>query len=278
MVPTLISPFIGGILYETLGIDAGMRIGFTLAFIAGISVAFIRFRFLKETIDQPSEQFQLGNVVSILKKSYSSMFSILTEFKELRGLVILSIVDTLFGAIAAPFWVVYAKNVTGLTTLEWGIIQSLGAVINVSFLLFSGNFVDRFGKRKVILVNLLLAPIVNLSFVFCQNFYQVLVFQFLLTVQNAFIMPAAMALQADIVPRESRGRALAALGWRPVVIALGVMSQGFFKFPPYFVGSLLSGYVYERNPSFPWFILAFAYSLELIICFFLIKEPKKPVE
>ena len=277
-LPSLISPFIGGILYERLGIDTGMRIGFALAFVAGLTVAFIRLKFLNETVSKSAEKFEVGNLISILGKSYSGMFSILREYKELRGLIVLTTVDTFFAAIAAPFWVVYAKEVIGLSTMEWGITQSLIAGVNVVVLLFSGIYADRFGRKKIMLVNLLMAPIVNISFIYCQNLYQVLLFQSFLTAQNAFTMPAASALQADIVPKEARGRAIAALGWQPIVISMGAVSQGFFRCPPYFIGSLLSGYIYEMNPRYPWFLMAGAYVAEVVICYFLIKEPEKPAE
>ncbi len=277
-LPSLVSPFVGGILYESRGIDAGMRIGFILAFLAGLTVAFIRFKFLNETVSRPTEKSEDRSLISIFVNSYRDMFSILKEYKELRGLIILSAVDTFFASIAAPFWVVYATGVIGISKLEWGIIQSLVAGVNVAVLLFSGGFADRLGKKKVMLINILMAPIVTISFIFCQNFYQVLLFNSVLTIQNAFTMPAASALQADIVPKRSRGRAIAALGWQPIVISLGAVSQGFFKFPPYFVGSLLSGVVYSMDLSLPWILLAGGYITELVVCYFLIKEPKKPTE
>ncbi|MDQ1281556.1 MAG: hypothetical protein QG670_2821 [Thermoproteota archaeon] len=276
-LPSIISPFIGGVLYANIGIDAGMRIGFAFAFVTGLTVAFIRFKFLNETLVK-SPQTERGSIIRILRESYVGMFSILKEYKELRGLIILGTVDTFFTSIAAPFWVVYAKSVIGLTTVEWGTIQSLVAAVNVIVLLFSGRYVDRLGRKKIMLLNLLMSPALSISFVFCQNFYQVLLFQSFMTAQNAFVMPAGSALQADIVPREARGRAIAALGWQPIVLAVGAASSGFFKFPPYFMGSFLSGYIYNMNPNFPWYLLACGYIIEFIACYFLIREPKKSAD
>jgi len=130
------------------------------------------------------------------------------------------------------------------------------------------------------LINFLVAPIINLSFIFCQNFPQMLLFRAALTIQNAFQMPAATALLADIIPRESRGRAIAAIGWQPVIlsISVGMMASGFFRFPPNVIGSALSGYLFDLDIRLPWFLLAAAYALEFLICFFFIKEPEKPAD
>ncbi len=277
-LPGLVSPFIGGVLAERMGIDMGMRIGFALAFGMGLAVALIRLRFLRETLEGNAAEAQTGSIASLVKESYASMFKLLKEYHGLRGLIILSIVDTFFGSITAPFWVVYAKTIIGLGTVEWGIIETTAAAINTFFLLFSGRFVDRYGSKRVMLANLLMAPAVNLSFIYCQSFQQVLLFRVLLATNNAFIMPAATALLADMVPRERRGRATAAIGWQPVIISLGAMSSGFFRFPPYFSGSALSGYVFSIDARLPWYLLAAGYASASVICKFLIKEPREPAD
>jgi len=277
-LPSLISPFIGGLLADQMGIDMGMRIGFSLAFVVGIGVAFIRLKFLRETVDRTTEKVELKSLGPLTKKSYSGMFSLFEEYKALRGIVLLAVLDTFFASITAPFWIVYAGDVVGISTVEWGLIEIIVAGVNVVALFFSGNFVDRFGRKKIMLLNLLLAPVMNLSFIYCQNFPQMLLFRISLTIQNAFMMPAAAALMADIVPRKDRGRAIAAIGWQPIVITLGAVSAGFFRFPPFFVGSVLSGYVYELDPRYPWFLLAGGFFLELIVCHFFIKETEKPAD
>ncbi len=277
-IPTLISPFIGGILAEQLGIDAGMRIGFALATIAGLLVATIRLRFLKETIDKATVKMKLGELATIVRTSYSGMFSLLREYKLLQGLICISVIDTFFAALTAPFWIVYAKTAIGISTVEWGMIEVIVAGINILVLFFSGTIVDHLGKKKTMLITLAVAPLVNIAFVYSQNTLQVTLVRVLLTMQNAFIMPAATALMADIVPRKDRGRAIAAIGWQPIVITIGAISSGFFRFPPYFIGSFLSGYIYEIDIRLPWFVLVSGYVLELVACHRLIREAEEPAE
>jgi len=277
-IPTLISPFIGGVLAERLGIDTGMRIGFTLAFAAGLLVAFIRLRFLRETVNDVTERFELRSLCSVAKRSYAGMFSLLREYKLLRGLVYLSLVDTFFAALTAPFWIVYAKTLIGITTVEWGMIEVVVAAVNIIILFFSGSLVDRLGRKRVMLLTLAVAPMANLGFIYCQSAVQVAFVRVLLTAQNAFIMPASTALLADIVPRKDRGRAIAAIGWQPIVITIGAISSGFFRFPPYFVGSIVSGYTYEVDVRLPWFLLALGYVLEFLVCHRMVREPEKPAE
>ncbi|MCW4021016.1 MAG: MFS transporter [Candidatus Bathyarchaeota archaeon] len=277
-LPSLVSPLIGGILAERLGIDNGVRIGFALASGIGLGVAFIRLKFLRETLDDNRGKDESKNVILLVKESYGGMFKLLREYVELRGLIVLSMVNTFFGAITAPFWVVYAETVIGLSTVEWGLITVVATAVHVLFLLFSGRFADRYGSKTVMLANLSVAPLISLSFIYCQNLPQVLVFRILLTIQNAFTMPTANALVADTIPRERRGRAMAAIGWHPVIISLGVMATGFFRYPSYFIGSALSGYIFSLNAHYPWFLLAGAYVLQFVTCLFLVKQPEKPAD
>jgi len=277
-LPSLVSPFIGGVFAEELGIDMGMRIGFALAFAVGVAVAFIRLRFLRETLNDNRMKAESGSLFALMKESYASMFGLLREYRALKGLIVLSAIDTFFTAITAPFWIVYAKAIIGLSAFEWGIIEVVAAAVSTLVLIFSGGFADRYGSKGVMLVNLFLAPWINLSFIFCESFAHVAVFRVLLAIQNAFTMPAATALVADIVPRESRGRAVAAVGWQPIVLSLGAISTGFFRFPPYFLGSALSGYVYSLDARYPWLLLAGGYAFGFVVCWFLVNEPEEPEE
>ena len=279
-LPTLVSPLIGGVLAEQMGIDAGMRIGFALAFVVGLVVATIRLRFLRETVDRTAAPIKLRDVPGLAARSYHGMFSLLREYQAIRGLAVIGLVDTFFTAVTSPFWVVYAEEAIGITTAEWGLIETIVAAVNITALIVSGNLVDRFGRKRLILANLALAPVTNLSFIFCRNFSQTLLFRVVLTLQGAFIMPATTALMADIIPRKDRGRAIAALGWQPIVVTLGAVPSGFFRFLPFFAGSALSGYIYDLNPAhaYPWMLLAMGYVLELALCLLIVKEPDKPEE
>jgi MFS family permease len=272
-LPSLVAPLAGGILVEWMGIDAGMRVGFTLALIVGLLVAAIRLRYLRETLEvQTVGPFTLGAIPRILRRSYTDMFNLLREYRALRGLVLLASIDTFFAAVTAPFWIVYGQSVIGLTTTQWGLIEIIVAPVNIVVLLFSGRFVDRFGKKRVMLLALLTAPLVNLSFIFCRNLSQVLLFRVLLTAQNAFIMPATTAFLADLVPTRHRGRTAAAIGWNPIVMSLGATASGFYRFLPSFTGSAISGYVYSYDPTLPWVLLAAAYAVECVVAYVFIQE------
>ena len=277
-LPSLISPLIGGIFAGQLGVDFAVRIGLASSAVVGLAVAFIRLNFLEETLEPKKHETEHENLSSIIKKSYKDVFAVLREYNALKGLVALCVVDTLFSAIAAPFWVVYGEMIVGLTTAEWGLSEVTATGVYMLVMFFSGRLADRYGSKKVMLTNLLIAPAINLSFIFCQDFHQILAFRIMLAVQNAFIMPAATALIADIVPRKQRGRAIAAIGWQPVIISLGAVSNGFLRFPSYFAGSLLSGYIYSIDVRYPWFLLAMAYAIESAICYFLIRQPEKPAD
>jgi hypothetical protein len=63
---------------------------------------------------------------------------------------------------------------------------------------------------------------------------------------------------ANALPRDVRGRAMAALGQGSVMLCpssggTGGPGLGLLVVPPVMIGSLLGGYLYERSPALTWF-------------------------
>ena len=74
-------------------------------------------------------------------------------------------------------------------------------------------------------------------------------------------MPASTALLADYVPREMRGRVMAAIGRGSVLIGAtgggtGGPGMGYLFTIPVIMSSLVGGFLYSMNPRFPWLVIA----------------------
>jgi MFS family permease len=77
--------------------------------------------------------------------------------------------------------------------------------------------------------------------------------------------PAFASIIADIVPREKRGRIMSALGQGGFITAT----------TPIVFGSFLSGFIYEWDHVYPWYLYSIALLVALILGILSIHEPAK---
>ena len=273
--------FIGGILIENIGILSGVRIGYAGSVLGGLLVAYIRYRFLKETRDNPTTSFSPRSIPAMIVKAYQEIFSIVGNMsRELKVLTLIAILGSTAGLLTGPFWAIYATEIIGLSPSQLGFIIMVSGILGVVTSLVSGHLVNKVGRKRTMVVSFLLIAMLTLSFVYCQTFQHVLAFWSLTSVVIAFLTPAFQALFMSIVPREQRGRALAAVGlnlfnflrYNPGMMA----GFGFLAYIPAIAVALASGYIYEFNPMYPWFLLSISLIVVAALTFFFIREPTKP--
>ena len=100
----------------------------------------------------------------------------------------------------------------GLAKTAWGTILLVEtATRNLSYIP-AGFLVDHLGRRTCILMALTIPLLLVPSFVFLTGFWSVLIIRIVMAMSHALLMPAASAMVADCVPREIRGRVMAAVG------------------------------------------------------------------
>lgn len=281
---TILAPYVGGYVISLYGgghtgVRFALPICYTASLLLGLLVATIRLRFLKETLTNSSPSVPLRNIPSLLKASYLGLWESLKWMsRTIWAIVMIEVTTTLFVSIAAPFWIIYAVKVIGLTAYQWGSIMLLVGVIRTAMTIPLGLFTDHYGPRKVILLATFLAPIPVFLFTLCKTFLTVLTALIVLTFVNTLIWPAFSRLIADLIPRNRRGRLFAILGEQGVQITWGsgLTGAGFLLFTPATIGSLIGGYIYETDPRYPWFILALSLIPCLVMTFRFIREPEKP--
>jgi len=195
---------------------------------------------------------------------------------SLRGIVIVEIVGSLFVAMTAPFWVVYAKQVVGLEPVQWGSILLISGALGIVMAFPLGSLVDRIGPRRLILLSMGLAPIVIFLYLFSGGLYGVAAILCVMSLINGMLMPAFSTIIANLIPRSRRGRLYSLLGERGVMFSYGnFWGGGFLLFPAAAVGSFIGGYIYEMNNSWPWVILSAATVVNLLLAVRYIKEPER---
>jgi MFS family permease len=279
----IIAPYIGGWVIASygggdLGMIRAVRLCWGVAFLVGILVATIRLKFLRETIpeEEVTERLSLNDLPRIVKESYASIFDSLKWMdSSLRGIVIVEIVSSLFVAMTAPFWVVFAKQVIGLEPVQWGSILLMSGAVGIVLAFPMGSLVDRVGPRRVILLSMGLAPVAIFLYLFSGGFYGVAAILCAMSLINGMLMPAFSTLIANLIPRNRRGRLYSLLGERGVMFSYGnFWGGGFLLFPAAAIGSFIGGYVYEMNNTWPWIILAVATTANFLLAVRYIKEPE----
>jgi MFS family permease len=271
----IFTPYIGGILIDRMELVPAMRLGYKISFSVGLVVAFLRMRYLKETIVGEG----IGrDVFKILGEGYSNAFdSIKWTFSNIRGYALVSILMASLGSIVLPFWVVFANEVIGLSEYEFGTIMLIGGIFKTIFSLLIGPLVDRLGARKCFIATYVIAIPSMYLFTLARNFWVAMLIYVILVVSSAFMWIASSAYLADSIPREKRGRVMAGLGsGMSVGVTGGGYSSGFLIFIPMTLGSLVSGYIYDYNSSLPWILQTVFLSVGLLMTFFWLKDPERP--
>jgi MFS family permease len=115
-------------------------------------------------------------------------------------------------------------------------------------------------------------------FVFVEGFWPVLLIRCAVAMATAFFVTACPALMADIVPRDIRGRVMAAVGRGAVLIGAasggtGGPGVGFVFTIPLMLSSLVGGYLYTANPGYPWFLIAGTLLISILLTVLFVRDP-----
>lgn len=145
----------------------------------------------------------------------------------------------------------YLDNKFGYTPGEIAIILTVGGFAGVVLQMYVVNkLFKRFGEVKVILVNLLLAAVTMLLFIYISGFFIILVVATLFSIATTFIRPAVNTLISKLAGNEQGFAA----GMNNAYMSLGNM-----------FGPALAGVLFDWNRDSPYILGA----IVLIGCFML---------
>ena len=277
----ILAPYVAGVFLDTYGIDAGMRILYGITAAAYATGATINLRFIKETTRFQTEDVGVSHLSETLKKAYTGIPALLKQFPPtLRALAVIIILGFMANGVASPFWVVYARDLIGLSSAQWGLVllveSALGNVVRIP----AGFLSDRYGRTKFILASLVLCCASIPLFVFARTLAHVMAIRCLVAVTMAFFSPACGALLADTIPRDIRGRVMAAIGRGSVRIGAasggtGGPGVGFLTIIPLAVASLAGGLLYEWHSASPWGFVLIVSAIAIVLLAIFVRDPKK---
>jgi len=256
-------PLVASLLYNQFGLVQGMRIAYGIVVALFITAAFLRFR-LKETfINTPKPSW---------KEFFRSYPASLRESVKVWGRVpramfylFLSGVVMMFGVAAVQLYLVdYAVNILQVDKAVWAYVLTALPITMIILAVPIGKIVDKINRKIPILVAY--AFIFGSLLLFVHgNLFLLFVSLMLLGVGLVMTNSGSGALQADLTPRESRGKV-----------------QGFSSFVNNIVmavGTAVGGFLYEHfSPELPFYIAMGSILPAFFLTLAMVHEPHKREE
>lgn len=260
-IPTIFAPATAGFLVETYGLVPGMRIVYAVVFFCLLAASIIRLFFLRETLDKP-QKIKFGEIKAAFKNSLGAIAEAWRDMStNLRFLTVAFLVSAFEEPMFRMFTSLYVFDVIKVSKIEWGLVNTASVAITLGLGFPLGKFVDKIGRRKSIILAYLFFIPSSVLFIFCGSSAQLLVIYMLFAVGGSLIMPAYNALLADMIPREKRGRILG------TIVTLNILAT--------VPASALGGFLYDVNPTYPFFFAIVLGTVVSLIILVAVREPKE---
>jgi MFS family permease len=277
---TIFSPYIAGVVLELYGIKIGMRLLYALLASSQVISATLVLRYLRETAKIEKTEAKL-NILTILKDVYAGIPKLIKNIpRSIKALGLLVGMGFIANGIASPFWVVYVTDVIGLSSVDWGLILLFESVFRTVLAIPCGIIADRYNRTKILSFAMLLSLVSFPSLIFAEKFIHVLLIRLGVGLAGALFIPSSTSLMADYIPRELRGRVMAAIGRGGFFLGAagggtGGPGMGYIFTIPVMVASVMGGLLYSLNPSYPWICMIVTTIIQLISIILFIRDPEK---
>jgi MFS family permease len=273
------SPYIAGVITESLGNDVGVRVLYGIyMFSFIINTLMLRYLSGAEPEGGPGE---LPSVAAILREVYGGLPDLIRGMsREVKALSVVTALAFISNALTAPFWVVYATEVVGVSNVDWGLILFIESLIKIGLTIPAGMVADRYGRARTLFAAVLISLVSLPSIVLATSFVHVLLVRVGAALAVALYIPSSAALMADLVPREKRGRVMSAVGRGSVVVGAtgggtGGPGMGYLYTVFVVAGSVLGGVLYSVDPSYPWLGVLVACVAQMVFVALFIRDPKE---
>jgi len=279
----LFSPYIAGIVLEIYGNNIGMRMLYALMALSHLANAVIVQRYLKDRAGV-TESDDLPPIRTILREAYGDIPGLFRQMTgSVKALGVVAAMGFIANGVTGPFWVVYITEEIGLSRVDWGLILLLETILRMVLAIPAGAIVDRYGRTRSLFISLLFSFISTPLLILSRGFTDILLIRFAVTISGILFMPASTALMAEHVPRELRGRMMAALGRGSVIIGAtgggtGGPGMGYFFIIPVMVASISGGMLYAISPVYPWFCVVVTTLIQVLTVILFIRDPVKSEE
>jgi MFS family permease len=258
-VPTVFSPLIGGWLIKVYGLQEGFRLAYACTAATALVSAVTLLLFLRETKLPGSGQTPRVtiNLIASIRASLSQ-----TSLRSLTALLASYGLVAFANGLVGYYYSLYAKNIIGITVIDWGIITFLQLLLTVLLKIPGGWASDRFGKKKVMIISILACTPFAVLFTFSHSFLQASVVIVLLTIAGMYYAPSYEALQADLTPTEVRGQVTAFWDISGIVATA--------------LGAPLGGLLFQTiSPAVPFYAFAAVDVVAALLILVAVEEPRQ---
>jgi MFS family permease len=226
-VPVMLSPAIGGLLIARLGLIRGMRISLLITAVLAL-IAILA-------------QLRLYNVR--LEAGSATALNFLAQFramhKTLKRLLISDIFIRTCEGMVNVFVVLYATNVTGVSSLQFGVLVGIQMATSIAAYLPAARLADRYGRKPFVVATFACFSIFPLSVALSDSF-AALVVAFVIGGLRELGEPARKAMIVDLADPTRRGR----------TVGLYYLTRSLSITP----ASVVGGFLWKLNPAIPFFV------------------------
>ena len=186
------------------------------------------------------------------KQNYTLALLLMNLFIAFLGIgLVIPVIPTIMNELNL------SGSVVGYMVAAFAVMQLLVSPI-------AGRWVDQFGRKRMIVIGLLIFSLSELLFGIGQNVTILFVSRMLGGVSAAFIMPAITAFIADITTLKTRPKAL---GYMSAAISTG-----------FIIGPGIGGFLAEIGTRVPFFFAAGFALLAAILSIITLREPERNPE
>jgi multidrug resistance protein len=259
----IFGPALGGFLYDEWGFSAPFLISAGSAVLALVAAFILVPETRPKSVRGRGESGQCLDAEPQPESSRSFWVSLPKPVYVFLLLLFLDFIGSFAFAFVEPQMIFFFYDELGWSTTSFGVIVGVYGLAMVIGQMFLGRASDRFGRKPVIVLGLLLTSTLYAGMAFSTSYAIIVIICIISGLGSALTAPALSAFYLDITPEQHRSRILGikesalALGgvMGPLLVAIvtGFMnSQGIFIFAGLLiVGSAFSGAIVFREPVQP---------------------------
>jgi len=248
-IPTVFSPYLGGLLIQTYGTLTGVHIAYFIGGLLGLVAVTYRALTLKESFSGANAEKRkpLFTFVSDFVKDIYHAMKDMND--DLRKILVYSIMASIGTGMTVPYTSLYVINVLGLQAQYYGLLTDVTGLVSLMLLLPAARIVEKVGLKKSAIMASLSTPLNQLVFVRARGMEDLVSWSVLGGASGALMGPSMTSLQADLSTPEIRGRVFALFSVFPLLVTVPAQ--------------ILGGYIYNYYgplvtfvASIPAFVLA----------------------
>ncbi|UCH70092.1 MAG: MFS transporter [Candidatus Bathyarchaeota archaeon] len=256
-------PVIAGFLLLQFGLGWSMRIIYLLMTSLFLIAALWRLR-LKETMPN-IKPIRVRYFLSSYPKAIKESITVWRKVPQsMLWLVIGQTVVTFGLSLTMVINQIYAIDILGITLEQWWVVFVPLLLTTVVASLPIGKSVDKFGRKKPLILGVCFFGAAQLIFAF-GSFLTIVVSMILLGIAQLLVMSSAMALATDLIDPVNRGKIV---GFR-----------NFIRYIVMGIGMLLGNYLFIAGkimnvPQLPFYVAVGLLIPDILILIFLVHEPR----